>query len=73
MITKFYDVLLDGLNGGEIKVTIIDCVPYQKCPICEGSGYTLSDWYTSSIYQPCPTCNGMRIIPMFPIKQKEAK
>ena len=44
-------------------------VPYQKCPICEGSGMIkeLSGSAINTI--PCKKCNGLMVIPMFEIKQ----
>lgn len=44
------------------------CVPYQRCPICEGSGKIPAEGFTSSIYMTCDTCNGMKIIPMASIQ-----
>jgi len=44
--------------------TVLAAVPYQCCPVCNGSGKTLSDGFTSSIYQICKVCNGAMIIPM---------
>lgn len=44
-------------------------VPYQKCPICEGSGM-IQELIGSAINKiPCKKCNGLMVIPMFEIKQ----
>ena len=49
---------------------VIKCVPYQKCPVCEGSGQIyvsqLNPYETNvSIgYNPCNVCGGNGIIPM---------
>jgi hypothetical protein len=43
---------------------VFDCVPYQCCPVCNGTGQVVADGYTSAVYQPCKVCNGARIIPM---------
>ena len=40
-------------------------VPFQECPICDGSGKILQDGFTSGSYQTCPTCDGKRIIPEY--------
>ena len=39
-------------------------IPYQKCPVCEGTCRTLVDGFTSSVYQTCKVCLGKMIIPM---------
>ena len=43
-------------------------IPYQKCPICDGSGIIqeLSGSAINTI--PCKKCNGLMVIPMFEIK-----
>lgn len=47
-------------------------VPYQKCPVCDGTGKTVADGFLRDIYQTCKVCNGERIIPMH-IVPKERK
>lgn len=44
--------------------TVFDAVPYQLCPVCNGTGKTVADGFTSSVYQTCKVCNGAMIIPM---------
>jgi DnaJ-class molecular chaperone len=44
--------------------TVLATVPYQCCPLCNGTGRTVADGFTSSVYQTCKVCNGARIIPM---------
>ena len=44
-------------------------VPYQKCPICDGSGI-VQELNGSAINTiPCKKCNGLMVIPMFEIKR----
>jgi hypothetical protein len=43
-------------------------VPYQRCPLCLGTGKTTSDRFTSSVHQTCKVCNGKMVIPMKKIK-----
>ena len=43
-------------------------VPYQKCPLCDGSGE--SPWFMGEGQDnSCPTCKGDRIIPMYTPEQ----
>ena len=44
--------------------TVLAAVSYQCCPLCNGTGKTVADGFTSSVYQTCKVCNGARIIPM---------
>lgn len=44
--------------------TVLAAVPYQCCPLCNGNGQTVADWFISSVYQTCKVCNGEMIIPM---------
>lgn len=40
-------------------------VPYQKCPICDGTGYLPMMFVGTAISTPvCDVCKGMKIIPM---------
>ena len=39
-------------------------IPYQACPVCNGSGKVLAEGCISSLYQTCKVCNGAMIIPM---------
>ena len=43
---------------------VLAAVPYQCCPLCNGTGQIVADGFTSSVYQTCKVCNGARIIPM---------
>jgi DnaJ-class molecular chaperone len=40
-------------------------IPYQHCPICQGTGQTLADGFISSVFQTCKCCHGNMIIPMY--------
>lgn len=51
------------------KVKVLEVVPYQVCPLCNGSGNNLADGFTSAVYQPCKVCYGSRIIPMYIIER----
>ena len=51
-------------NPAIVGNTVLSAVPYQCCPLCNGNGQTVSDGFTSSVYQTCKVCNGARIIPM---------
>ena len=52
------------------KSSVINCVPYQKCPVCEGSGQIYINQLNPDItsisigYKPCHVCEGKGIIPM---------
>lgn len=43
---------------------VLEAVPYQCCPVCNGIGKVLADGFTSAVYQTCKVCNGAMIIPM---------
>jgi len=43
----------------------VKTVPYQCCPICNGTGKILADGCVSSLYQQCKVCNGAMIIPQY--------
>lgn len=49
----------------------VQFVPYQKCPICDGSG-KIEEF--DGLHPPrditCPTCQGVRIIPMHCVKME---
>ena len=52
-----------------------DCrfIPYQKCPLCDGSGRVVAEGipsgcYDTCSYDTCPVCQGIKIIPMHEIK-----
>lgn len=44
--------------------TVLAAVAYQCCPVCNGTGKTVADGFTSIVYQTCKVCNGAMIIPM---------
>jgi DnaJ-class molecular chaperone len=39
-------------------------VPYQCCPVCNGTGKTFDDVIIDNSYQTCKVCKGSMIIPM---------
>ncbi len=40
-------------------------IPFQCCPVCNGTGQTLADGFIANMFQECKVCNGKRIIPMY--------
>ena len=44
--------------------TVLAAVPYQCCPVCNGTGQTFADNFTSTLYDICKVCNGAKVIPM---------
>lgn len=47
------------------EMSDISSVPYQTCPLCNGTGKILSDGFTSGLYQTCKVCKGAFLIPQF--------
>jgi hypothetical protein len=39
-------------------------VPYQCCPVCNGTGRIMGSSYSGAIFETCDVCNGKKIIPM---------
>jgi len=57
------------------KFKIVNCVPFQDCPHCKGSGMefigTLYPETTMTYgYQSCTVCGGSKVIPMAVIPEK---
>ena len=53
------------------KYKVLDVIPWQICPKCNGSGYVPcasggSAWYISV---SCDVCGGKKIIPMHVVKK----
>ncbi len=46
------------------KFKVLECVPFQLCPKCNGVGLTY--YYTTLI--KCDLCNGSKVIPMCVVK-----
>ncbi len=44
-------------------------VPYQKCPLCNGTGRILAPALSSSCYDVCDVCMGVKIIPEYIITE----
>ena len=42
----------------------VQYVPYQVCPICNGTGRLLNIGTSSAIDRSCDHCNGAKVIPM---------
>ena len=50
-------------------------VPYQKCPVCVGTGRVIETrrgCVTVTVTTTCPTCKGERIIPMHVLSEEVA-
>ena len=60
-----------GLKTKPNSYNVVNCVPYQKCPICDGSGLDTRFVCAGSPFgQICTVCDGKRIIPMHVIKEE---
>ena len=59
--------------------TVLETVPYQKCPVCEGMGQLfvnqLDAYNTNSSIRdkPCHVCGGSGIIPMYIVNKEILK
>lgn len=58
------------------KYKVIECVPFQRCPICNGTGTEFVaqiDPMTTATYgyQICTVCGGSKVIPMAVIPEKK--
>lgn len=51
-------------NKEKYGYEVLPTVPYQVCPLCNGTGQTIADGFTSAVYKVCKVCNGAMIIPM---------
>lgn len=53
------------------KVKVMKVVPYQKCPVCNGTGRLFNEFLDPFIpnmslgYEACHVCKGKGIIPMY--------
>lgn len=63
----------------EIEYKIINAVPYQLCPKCNGQGIVskppyiagdVHEWASTQVSFQCDVCNGSKIIPMLVIDEK---
>ena len=61
LVKELHQMIDKALNHNSADVHI----PYQKCPLCDGLGKTLADGFTSSCYDTCTVCKGVKIIPMY--------
>ena len=65
----YADYLEQKLSEAEKQVknikddALLATAPYQCCPVCNGTGQTIADGFTSSVFQTCKVCNGAMIIP----------
>lgn len=61
----FFEDVVKLYNQQERKI-----VPYQVCPICNGSGIVTLYPPMGIVQQTCDVCNGAKIIPMHPFFSK---
>ncbi len=54
------------------KVTVLSTVPYQRCPLCEGTGRIPND-ITMTGTRMCGVCRGAKIIPMCQINKDKSE
>jgi len=58
-------------NSEQLAAVFSRAVPYQKCPICEGTGYLPMQLIGTAINTPiCDVCQGQKIIPMYIIPER---
>lgn len=53
----------------------METIPYQKCPVCNGSGVDYSPYSpitTSATSSPCTACNGAKMIPEYIIHENNS-
>ena len=58
---------LKQIKNVKTGTKIINYVPYQKCPICNGSGIIIQTVFNSTVtytQNTCDVCGGAKIIPM---------
>lgn len=60
------------MKSVEEQTKVVDCVPYQRCPICDGTGTVWAGDFTIA-YKTCDVCNGRKIIPMYPLPEPPKK
>lgn len=62
----------------EIQYKILQVVPYQLCPKCNGQGQVskppyiagdVPEWSSSSVIFQCDVCSGAKVIPMFVVSE----
>lgn len=53
--------------------TMLSTVPYQCCPICNGSGNVPAPSYTSGVTITCDTCSGQKIIPQHIVSEEYSR
>ena len=51
-------------NEEQNQYEVVPCVPFQRCPICNGIGQIPAQGTSSVPFFPCTVCNGAKIIPM---------
>jgi len=59
-IQELINLLAEGIAARQIK-----SVPYQRCPICYGTGRISNEGSSSACYDICDVCLGKKIIPEY--------
>ena len=58
---------LKQIKNVKTGTKIVNYVPYQKCPVCDGTGIiirTVFNHTATYTQNTCDVCNGTKIIPM---------
>lgn len=52
------------LNTVEVQIKMVECVPFQVCPLCLGTGRIDGLPIETVTSSQCDVCNGSKVIPM---------
>lgn len=67
---ELFEMLVCAFKSEETNKEVkSEYIPYQKCPICNGTGIEVNylDKTRTTIMSKCTLCKGERIIPMYKI------